>query len=349
MKPQINQYQRAPGLGKGHAECLLKHGLSLDIPLSQLLLGTDVPVNFLDDPYDISPSDELAIASNLLKHTDHCFSVGFELGLTYKITDLGIFGLTIMSCRNGAHAAEIASRYLSEAYNFTNIELHAKQSTVKIMLNLTTKMEDELGQFIIARDFGVIHKVSSYFLNRNDNMAFEVGFNFPYVNGMEKVANIFGCIVKHNQDSNYMLVDMQDLAIAPPFSNEMNALTLEASYQASLRKEAVYNMSLSEKISSYLLEHSIDVNKKTIADVFHMSERTLSRHLEKEGKTWRGLINKARLEKAEKLLDESDITLQQIAVEIGFANLSSFSHAFTKYKGISPSEYRKLLESMTAS
>jgi len=79
-----------------------------------------------------------------------------------------------------------------------------------------------------------------------------------------------------------------------------------------------------------------------------MSERTLSRYLEKEGLTWRGLINKVRLEKAENLLEQTNKSLQIIAEEVGFANLSSFSHAFTKYKGISPSEFRKLLEHMTS-
>jgi len=47
-----------------------------------------------------------------------------------------------------------------------------------------------------------------------------------------------------------------------------------------------------------------------------------------------------RMEKAKKLLAESDSPIKQIAAVSGYNNISSFSAAFKKTFNISPSEYR---------
>ena len=72
-----------------------------------------------------------------------------------------------------------------------------------------------------------------------------------------------------------------------------------------------------------------------------ISTRSLARQLEKNDTNWRSLISKIRIEKAEKVLLETALPLSDIAEVVGFANPSSFSHAFTKQKGISPSKFRK--------
>lgn len=49
-----------------------------------------------------------------------------------------------------------------------------------------------------------------------------------------------------------------------------------------------------------------------------------------------------RLDFAKKLLNQSLLSIGDIAQQTGFANQSAFSHAFVKYKGVSPSKYRHL-------
>ncbi len=346
MESIVDQYRRAPGLGKGHAERILKYGLSLNIELADLIQGTELPLAFLAEPFDISTSDELTIISNVVKRTSYPFAEGFKLGMTYRVSDLGLFGMAIMSSKNGAHAAQIVSRYLSHAYSFIGVKLEVDRSKIKIIFELLVDLEEGLAQFIMARDFGIAYSVQKYFLDRDKNNAYELGFNFPYLNGMDLMAETFGCPVKHNRGHCYLLADIHQLSVEPPFSNEINAKMLEENYQKSLQADISETPNLTDRISDYLVQHSMDVHKKEVASEFHMSERTLTRHLEKEGITWRELMRRVRLEKAEMMLQMHSKPLQKIADEVGFSSLSSFSHAFAKHKGISPSEYRKLIEAM---
>ena len=74
----------------------------------------------------------------------------------------------------------------------------------------------------------------------------------------------------------------------------------------------------------------------------NVSVRTLRRHLEQHGTTWRLLVDEVRLNLAEKLLLESGSTISQIASTVGFADASAFSRAFKRWKGLSPEQYRSL-------
>lgn len=53
------------------------------------------------------------------------------------------------------------------------------------------------------------------------------------------------------------------------------------------------------------------------------------------------IVNDARIEKARKLLRESDLSIADIAYETGYANDSSFIRAFKREMGITPAAYRK--------
>lgn len=59
------------------------------------------------------------------------------------------------------------------------------------------------------------------------------------------------------------------------------------------------------------------------------------------GQTVKEWVDRRRMDKARKLLVETNIPLKVIAFDLGFANQSLFSTAFRLRAGISPSEYRK--------
>jgi AraC-like DNA-binding protein len=54
---------------------------------------------------------------------------------------------------------------------------------------------------------------------------------------------------------------------------------------------------------------------------------------------------KLRLEKARELLEESDDTVQQISDKVGFESYNGLSVAFKSAYQLSPTQYRKWLES----
>ena len=98
-----------------------------------------------------------------------------------------------------------------------------------------------------------------------------------------------------------------------------------------------------KKVKEYIVDH-LDENMSVdqIADAFHISYYYLC-HLFK--KMTKKTVNQYRteklLEKAIRMLLESNDKISDISLACGFDNFSYFSEVFLKYVGIAPSEFRK--------
>lgn len=54
------------------------------------------------------------------------------------------------------------------------------------------------------------------------------------------------------------------------------------------------------------------------------------------------LVEQVRFQTAVDLLREPDIKLIEIAAELGYTDAANFTHAFKRWTGISPREFRRL-------
>jgi AraC-like DNA-binding protein len=79
-----------------------------------------------------------------------------------------------------------------------------------------------------------------------------------------------------------------------------------------------------------------------IAELLHVSARTLHRQLKEEGASLQQLKDEVRSERAKDLLLRSTRPIKQVAAATGFRNEKSFSRAFRDWTGISPGDFRKV-------
>ncbi|BAJ01256.1 AraC-type DNA-binding domain-containing protein [Shewanella violacea DSS12] len=80
-----------------------------------------------------------------------------------------------------------------------------------------------------------------------------------------------------------------------------------------------------------------DASNQKVADGLMMSVRTLNRRLSEINTSYRNVVEKYKLEKALFLLKQQRVNMTEIAFQLGFADLSSFSRAFKRWTGLSPS------------
>ena len=79
-----------------------------------------------------------------------------------------------------------------------------------------------------------------------------------------------------------------------------------------------------------------------IAAHFHISQNYISEYFKKHtDQTLQQYIISYKLRLAETRLQYSDMRLNEIAFELGFSDESHLTKTFKKYKGLSPSQYRK--------
>lgn len=84
-----------------------------------------------------------------------------------------------------------------------------------------------------------------------------------------------------------------------------------------------------------------DFGPDALARALHLSERTLRRRLQQENTSYRALLDEVRHALALTLLRRADLSLEQAAQQLGFAEPSTFYKAFKRWTGTTPAQYQR--------
>jgi transcriptional regulator GlxA family with amidase domain len=86
-----------------------------------------------------------------------------------------------------------------------------------------------------------------------------------------------------------------------------------------------------------------ELTVESLASKAMMAPRTFARRFKAEtGTTPYHWLTIPRVMLAERMLEESDETVERIAVQAGFSNATAFRHHFARLRGTSPQRYRRL-------
>ena len=84
-----------------------------------------------------------------------------------------------------------------------------------------------------------------------------------------------------------------------------------------------------------------DLTLQLIADKFDFSYSNFSHYFKKEvNETFSSYLEKLRLKEAKSLLSESQLPINEIALNVGYSSPNSFTRAFKKHESLSPKQYR---------
>ncbi|MET0532513.1 MAG: helix-turn-helix transcriptional regulator [Microvirga sp.] len=77
-----------------------------------------------------------------------------------------------------------------------------------------------------------------------------------------------------------------------------------------------------------------------MASLLAMSRRTFDRRLKSRGISYKALANEIRFEVACRLLQDTEMSLSQIAAALGYSEASAFTRAFRRWSGRTPTAWR---------
>ena len=84
-----------------------------------------------------------------------------------------------------------------------------------------------------------------------------------------------------------------------------------------------------------------DLTAEGVANTLNMSVRKLHRLLSNEGTSFRVLRRDVLQSAAREALSFTDASVSEIAVKLGYSEISAFNRAFKREEGVSPLQYRK--------
>ncbi len=105
------------------------------------------------------------------------------------------------------------------------------------------------------------------------------------------------------------------------------------------------NGQIKEYVNEHLLDHALSLT--SIADNFNMNAQYISSFFKKQNQiNLNEYIIAKRMDEAKLMLRDSNLTVLQIALKIGYANDIGFIRAFKKYEGITPGKYREMVRNL---
>ena len=95
------------------------------------------------------------------------------------------------------------------------------------------------------------------------------------------------------------------------------------------------------EIMNYIQANYLDVSLDDLAEKFFLSKPYLSKYIkEKSGMTFGDIVKKVRMKKARALLKSSSMTVENIALTVGYQNVEHFNRLFKKAYNITPVQFR---------
>lgn len=151
----------------------------------------------------------------------------------------------------------------------------------------------------------------------------------------------FGCPIEFEARKNSLTFRVEDvdreLDTANPYLAQLNDQVMVKAI-ARLKKSKIV-----DRARAAIIEElpSGRITDDVIAAHLNMSTRSLQRKLSEEGTTFKTLLTEVRRELGKKYIRNSVLSLTEIAFLLGFSELSSFSSAYKRWVGRSPSEERR--------
>ncbi len=153
---------------------------------------------------------------------------------------------------------------------------------------------------------------------------------------------VYGADIRYGAAQNALLFSHADAALAVA-SHDPLLHAVHSEYLARWQRQ-VGGDRLSLKVRSVISEQLAQgraVTLAAVAEALVLSPHRLSRGLEGEGHSFQRLLDEVRLRDSHHLLRNSELSLKQIAYQVGFRHQSAFNKACERWFGMGPGRYRE--------
>ncbi|WP_159270358.1 AraC family transcriptional regulator [Zhongshania aliphaticivorans] len=308
------------------------------ISVGQALTGTGLSLSILNKPEQhVSLSQELMFLRNLRKATANP-AIGLKVGSCYPLSLFGIYGYALMSAATVSDALKLAYEYVELSFAFLEHSLSFRGSNVVMSMSSDDYSADDISMLneremtatlmilrgLIGEDFS-LHSVSMRHSQQAPLMEYK---------------KYFDCPIHFDAEEN-TLVFSAELINTPVLQcdSETANLCIDRCERLKARLTEEYNI-VDEVREQILLRPGYFPNIEELAQKLNMSGRTLRRKLSSHGSGYQKILDSLRLELSREYLYSTKISVEQVSILLGYSDPAHFSHAFRRWAGVSPSDFR---------
>ncbi|MBB3051575.1 AraC-like DNA-binding protein [Prauserella isguenensis] len=296
-----------------------------------LLEGSRIEPTLLPDPIAlIEAHQELTVIRNLVVACGCRPGLGVELGARYHLTAYGHFGYLLATCGSVRETAEKGLRYALLTFAFSTMTARLGDHDDYVLAFEADDVPADVRRFAVERDAAATMQIQRELFPGVGRVPLrEVRFAFSPDRPDDAAAYHahFRVPVSFGRPRTELVFDAAYLDRIPPMANRHTAKLTTAECER-IRAERLHHTGVAARVRAFLLDQtSLDLTLETVAERLHYAPRTLRRHLESEGTTFRAVLDEVRRVVAERLLQDPSVPRYEIARRLGYQDWSSVTRA----------------------
>ncbi|MGQ0620043.1 MAG: AraC family transcriptional regulator ligand-binding domain-containing protein [Panacagrimonas sp.] len=315
-------------------------GTELGMTLRECLAQTGLRAAELTDPAtEVSLEQQFVIIRNVLRHAGDPPGLGLKAGSRYHFTSLGPVGFAVVSSPNLRSALEVALRYGELASFLSRLSFEERDDAGCLILDLG-EVPADLRRFALERAGAQMVTISRDLFG-SPVRPLAVRLAFPRPAHVEMYRTFFGVAPMFGSPRNEVHLARADLERPLTHANPV-ALKMAEDQCRQLLSARNARSGFAGSVRDRIVRvpgHIPDMD--SMAESMHLTPRTLRRRLREEGATYAALCDEVRQVLAEEMLSTPRLPIGTIAGRLGYADASSFIHAFKRWKnGQTPHQFR---------
>jgi len=313
--------------GKDPEELLRRRGLSLAKMSGAAVIDQDL---------------ELDIVSEAIEMLDDPI-LGIKVGHQVTFTSYGTYAMLLMSAPTFLETLKIGVQFQSLSLLFSHMTLHIDQDFIELRYTLP-EASPKLKQFIADRDLmgtyifvrELIEQPKDYFMGAGTVREKPTGRT---LNAYQQYIDFD---LQFDQAYNWIRLPRAILNLKQKYGNHLAHQLYKVQAYELLRKfypDAEDIVAQTQQIIEGYGAHYPTVPE--VANMFGVSERTYRRKLDEAKTSYRTLLDEHKRNRCLDMLSQKNISVNELADVLGYAESASFLRAFKRWTGTTPKRYKR--------
>jgi AraC-like DNA-binding protein len=320
---------------------LLGHAAKQGIDSQGICRHAGLPADALDDLEARIPARVFESIWNEVVRRSQDGSFGLHLGAGGELFKDGYVLRTVMlNCPTLGDGIDRFCRYHGLLADFVNPKLDCEGERAKIVLQ-PVRAEVALDRHHAEAVLAAIASLLRSLVEGGVSLV-QVWFGHPQPGAADELQRFFGCPLRFRAPLNALVFAREDLARPLAMADPELLATLEELVQTRLaRLQATGRWAA--KVRAWFGRALPRGEKPSIASVARelgVSGRLLQSRLKQEGTSYQKLLDQVREDLAIGYLKKGDVTLCELAFLLGYSEQSAFNHAFKRWTGSTPGEFK---------
>ena len=267
-------------------------------------------------------------------------SIGLRLGEPYIPQRYGLFGYAMLSAATFRHALTLAESFGRLTFSFFTLKFGVSGKQAWFSMTEPPPFEQDLVDVYLDRDLSAARVDFSAVLG--EQFPLQAVYLAHDGHGREQCyRDYFGGEVNFSASEGKFLFSSAILDNPLPQSDPESSRHFQQQCQLLIAQLTAQSHFIDDVRMLVLARPGYFPDIEYVAEKMEMSTRTLRRRLKEQGSTYRELLDEVRFGLARQYLAKTNLPMDEICTLLGYSESGNFSHAFRRWSGQSPSDWRQ--------